>query len=278
MRQFLMGVAAGSGAAVALAFVMADRGVSTGVPATPASWDERGGSQDDDGDGWPANIDCDDTNSQVHPGAAELCDGIDNDCDAQVDENPVNGQQWYFDGDQDGWGTFSNIVVACSPPPGYVAQGGDCADNNSGVHPGAMEVCDGTDNDCDGPIDENLNCNDSDGDGVTVAQGDCDDTNPAVYPGAPELCDTIDNDCDGQVDEDPNCVDQDMDGFSVGAGDCDDADPTVYPGAPELCDGSDNNCNGQVDEGLPFGDLNGDHMVNFADLNLLLSNYGASCP
>jgi len=231
MRQFLMGVAAGAGAAVALAFVVAERDMGQGHAATPASWEERGDTQDNDGDGWPAFIDCDDNNPQVHPGAAEICDFIDNDCDGQVDENPVNGQQWFFDGDQDGWGTFSNVIVACFPPPGFVGQAPDCNDGN-----------------------------------------------PQVYPGAPELCDGMDNDCDGQVDEGPNCNDQDMDGFSVAQGDCDDADSMVYPGAPELCDGSDNNCNGQVDEGLPFGDLNGDHVVNFADLNLLLSNYGASCP
>ena len=122
---------------------------------------------------------------------------------------------------------------------------GDCEDTIATAFPGAEELCDGVDSDCDGnlPADEA----DDDHDGWTVCAGDCDDTDPAVYPGAPELCDTIDNDCDETADEDTD-VDDDGDGVTECDADCDDADATVYPAAPELCDELDNDCNGVLDD------------------------------
>jgi hypothetical protein len=130
---------------------------------------------DNDGDGWYDDQgDCDDGDASVYPGAPELCDGQDNDCDGSVpaDEN---------DGDGDG-------VAGCD---------GDCDDDNAAVHPGAAEVCDGLDNDCDGilPAAEI----DKDGDGVAECDGDCNDYDDGVHPGAAEICDGVDNDCDGAV-------------------------------------------------------------------------------
>jgi uncharacterized protein (TIGR02145 family) len=81
---------------------------------------------------------------------------------------------------------------------GYSVNQGDCDDANAQVNPGATEIEDGVDNDCDGDIDEGF---DVDGDGYSVNQGDCDDANSNVFPGAPELEDGIDNDCDGEIDE-----------------------------------------------------------------------------
>jgi hypothetical protein len=83
---------------------------------------------------------------------------------------------------------------------GYLAGGGDCNDANPTVHPGATEVGNGVDDDCDGLVDEGLPV-DADSDGYPAGGGDCNDANPAVHPGAIEVRNNIDDDCDGLVDE-----------------------------------------------------------------------------
>ena len=132
----------------------------------------------------------------------------------------------------------------------------DCDDNNANTAPLNNEICDGTDNDCDGdvPLDEI----DEDGDGETECEGDCDASNPSSYTGAPELCDGLDNNCDGIVPA--NELDDDLDGFIecsgfvdagiglLGGEDCDDLTPTTYPGAPEVCDNIDQNCSTVADD------------------------------
>jgi len=106
---------------------------------------------------------------------------------------------------------------------GYEAEycgGDDCNDEDENIHPGADEVCDGLDNDCDGsPGADEV---DADEDGFMVCEDDCDDNNDTVYPGADELCDGIDNDCDGDVDE--GCGDDDDDDDDDTGGDDDDDD------------------------------------------------------
>ena len=101
------------------------------------------------------------------------------------------------------------------PPPvytdgdgdGYYAEVDDCDDSNAAVNPGAVEVCDGIDNNCDGTVDEGCGggCVDADGDGWCVNEGDCDDNDPTVHPGHPDKGgrwgrDGKDNDCDGVID------------------------------------------------------------------------------
>ncbi len=202
---------------------------------------------------------------------AEICDGIDNDCNGEIDE---------IDGDSDGWGLCQGDCDDSDPDvhpgateecngvddncngfidegfdtdnDGWTTCGGDCNDDDPTIHPEANEYCNGIDDDCDGQTDEGF---DTDGDGWTTCGGDCDDTNPDVNPGAEEICDCVDNDCDGQVDEG---FDVDGDGWTTCGDcqdqfDCDDNDDSVYPGAPELCDGKDNDCDGEIDPAWACG-------------------------
>ncbi|MES2622656.1 MAG: MopE-related protein [Bacteroidota bacterium] len=157
---------------------------------------------DQDGDGYKSCYDdCDDTNPDIHYGALELCDGIDNDCDGLTDRNisynSGNLVPFWQDGDGDGYGLVTGPYPAfygCPPVAGYATVPGDCADNDAAIYPGAPELCDGKDNNCDGLSD------DADGDGYTCAT-DCNDNNPAINPGAKETCDGADNNCNGVVDE-----------------------------------------------------------------------------
>jgi len=174
---------------------------------------------DADGDGYPSGVDCNDNDASIHPGATEVCDGVDQDCDGVRD----NG---FPDADADGW-------ASC---------GGDCNDGNAAVHPGATEVCNGIDDNCVGGVDEGF---DADGDGYTTCGGDCNDGNAAVHPGATEVCNGIDDNCAGGVDEG---FDVDGDGYTTCGGDCNDNNAAVHPGATENCsNGIDDNCNNLTD-------------------------------
>ncbi|MFH1466630.1 MAG: MopE-related protein [Pseudomonadota bacterium] len=226
---------------------------------------------DVDGDGWAAcGTDCDDTSAATHPGADEVCDGADNDCDGTTDEGTScydddgDGQteddgdcndgdpSIYFgapedytngiDDDCDGVVDSSFVDNDCD---GYAVEGGDCDDADATAHPGAAEAADSVDNDCDGTVDEGTRAYDDDGDGHTETGGDCDDADASTYPYAPELADWVDNDCDGSLDEGTVNADDDGDGYTETGGDCDDASARVNPSATEIVgDGVDNDCDG----------------------------------
>jgi hypothetical protein len=165
--------------------------------------------------------DCNDADGTINPGAAEVCDTRDNDCDTQVDEGTQT--TFYRDADTDTYGG-PNTQLACSAPAGFVAQGNDCNDDDVAVNPGAAEVCDTRDNNCNTQVDEGVETTfyrDIDGDtyGGTTTQlactvpggfvernNDCNDEVATINPGATEVCDDVDNDCDGQVDEGNVCT------------------------------------------------------------------------
>jgi len=170
------------------------------------------------------NTDCDDSDPAVHPEAAEYCNGDDDDCDGEIDEDAVDMPYWYPDYDGDGYGNDEVWFEQCDPYSDYVTLGGDCDDFDATVSPGTDELCDGADNDCDDLIDEEaLDAVtwyiDQDGDGYGTPsrqadacsqpigyassenETDCDDFDRSIHPGADEYCDGEDNDCDGEVDE-----------------------------------------------------------------------------
>ena len=206
----------------------------------------------------PADGDCDDTDATVYPGAEEVCDGLDNDCNGVLDDG-LSVLPFYPDADGDGYGA-GDPLEACAAPPGFAASSGDCDDEDPRTYPGAEEACDGLDNDCDGIVPEEEQ--DQDGDGfvacISGEVGDCDDTDPRSYPGAEEVCDGLDNDCDGLVPDGEQ--DQDGDGYLAcdpEQADCDDTDPAAHPGAEEVCDGLDNDCDGRLDPEEVDDDLDG---------------------
>lgn len=102
--------------------------------------------------------DCDDTNAAINPGAPEVCDNLDNNCNGQVDDGlPI--LTYYEDTDGDGYGINESTFSGCSQPAGYATQGGDCDDSNASIHPGAEEVCgDGVDQDCNGTDKSCITC------------------------------------------------------------------------------------------------------------------------
>jgi hypothetical protein len=260
--------------------------------------------QDGDGDGYGGVVsfescdqppgyvdnsdDCDDGDDQIYPGAPEACDGVDQDCDGDIDEN--SSSEWFVDADGDGYGAGDAVDVICNGDHAeLVDNADDCADDDSAVNPAATEVCDGIDNDCDGLVDDeddSLDLGtadawfaDGDGDGFGDASSgtlaceqpsgyvadatDCNDGSASIYPGAPEYCNGSDDDCDGVTDESDALdastwyYDGDGDGFGL------DASAYVACEAPDGYVAVGGDCDDASDQAFPGGtEVCGDGLDN----------------
>lgn len=252
----------------------------------------------------PDNTDCNDNNINTNPSATEICDGIDNNCDGQIDEGVTYVLQ-YVDADGDDYGDINSPPnYFCTLQPGFSLTNDDCDDSGSPYshsnNPGAAEICgDGMDNDCDGNIDEGCGCINGEvrpcfntnAYGSCVGQeicvngvwSACDASIPSE-----EICNGIDDDCDGQIDE-GCCIytyyhDNDNDSWGDGSNsitsfsstpplgyvnrpfDCDDNNNTVFPMAPEINgDGIDNDCFGGDNVAASNTDMDGDGITEDYD-------------
>ncbi len=179
----------------------------------------------------PYGGDCDDAEARSFPGNPEVCDGIDNDCDWNIDDGVAT--RVYRDDDGDGYGQVYDYQDTCDGEEGFVEVSGDCDDEDPLAYPGAPEDCyDGVDSNCDDIDDDDVVYVDNDGDGdgnpelpvlacegtgVTTG-GDCDDNDPARSSRISESCyDGIDNDCDGYTDYQTYYRDGDGDGYGNSA-------------------------------------------------------------
>ena len=196
------------------------------------------GANDDCAANYPdGDLDCDDNDPDLYPGADEIpCNDVDDDCDELTSD--------HVDADADGF--FADPDGQCAEL--YPNDAFDCDDAEALVNPGTDEaLCDDLDNDCNAGTPDGL---DQDADTYTECT-DCADLTPSVNPGTAEIsCNNLDDDCNAATIDSP-----DLDGDGAGTcDDCNDSDPTIGPSIAEVCDDEiDNNCDGDVDEGCSYG-------------------------
>ncbi len=227
--------------------------------------------------GWSdSNDDCDDSEATTNPGAFELCgDGVDNDCDGEIDTDAADVYFVWDDADNDGYGDdLSTATEACGPlPAGKSDVLGDCDDSDANVHPDAPDDCDGNDDEnCNGIPDDGFGIFwsiDEDGDGYGDASlaieqcddpgagwtdnaDDCDDSRASVNPAGIEACNSIDDDCNGTVDDNIAIAvwwaDTDGDGF----GDASAPSSSCSPGSGFVQNKQD--CDDTADDVNPLAD------------------------
>ncbi|MBI5489361.1 MAG: hypothetical protein HY905_18660 [Deltaproteobacteria bacterium] len=245
---------------------------------------------DRDSDGWAVPLDCVDTDPHVFPGAPEVCDGLDNDCDGALDESPactVTPCTSESDCDDgllcDGAETCTGGL--CLPGPVPACDDGD---------PATFDFCDPSLDECasvapavslcgNGLLESGEACDDGNTAGGDACPADCGACTPSA-----EICNGRDDDCNGLVDDglscpasctaDADCRDDGLFCTSVaceagscavtlGAG-CDDGDPSTVDDcgestdlcthgacvpAVEVCNGLDDDCDGVVDDGCSCG-------------------------
>lgn len=235
------------------------------------------------------STDCNDANNFIYPGATELCNGIDDDCNLLIDD-AILFLYYYADADSDGYGDILEDSISCSIPEGYCLDNSDCNDAEAEINPAAVELCNDVDDDCNLLIDDGIVFThyhpDTDEDGFgdpffdvyacSLPTGyvtdfsDCNDADADIFPGADESCNLIDDNCNELIDEGLTFtmyyIDADGDdygnaeidsswcdlvaGYVADNSDCDDSNAEIYPGAVEIENGLDDNCNAEIDEGL----------------------------
>ena len=246
------------------------------------------------------STDCNDNNSAIRPTATEICNSFDDDCDGLTNEG-ITFITYYADNDGDGFGNPNASLSACTPPSGYVTNNSDCNDASAIIKPGAVELCNLVDDNCNGQINEGLLFanyyidTDQDGYGAGTATNsctplfgnyvtnnfDCNNNNANIRPNAIEICNSIDDNCNNLVDDGLTFInyyiDTDGDGFGAGTAtnsctnlgsgystnntDCNNTNAAIRPSASEVCNAIDDNCNSSIDEGLQFSNyyLDVDH-------------------
>jgi hypothetical protein len=272
------------------------------VGSCPSGYTNRGGT--------PATTDCNDANGAIRPLATEVCNTIDDDCDASTDEGATTA--YFRDADGDGFGAGA-ATNACTAPTGYVPTSTDCDDTRASSSPVGTEVCDASlrDEDCDSTANEGCACVDGTSracGGGSPVRGVCRAGTQLCIAGAwatcsgnvdpgtvTETCNGLDDDCDGSTDESllaASCyVDADSDGYGSGSAlatlcrdasraafgdcpsgytnvggtaatrDCNDANGAIRPLAAEVCNTTDDDCDGMIDEGATtsyYRDADGD--------------------